>query len=313
MNIVAQQSSTVLVVDDTANTLELIKTLLGGEHRVLTASEAETGMKIALQEEPDLILLDIRMPGIDGYQLCRHLKADPITREIPVVFVTAMDEEREEAKGLELGAIDYITKPLSPPILRARVRNHIDLKRQRDQLRRLSAVDGLTSLANRRAFGEALEKEWRSAIRRNTPISLLMTDVDDFKQFNDAYGHLAGDEALRRVAKALTSAALRPADVVARYGGEEFVILLPDTGANEAALVADRLLLSVRRLAIPHEHSRGWQFVSLSVGLASARPARHVGANELLDLSDRMLYQAKNSGRNRVVTANLETPEEPAA
>jgi diguanylate cyclase (GGDEF)-like protein len=313
MNIVAQQSSTVLVVDDTANTLELIKTLLGGEHRVLTASEAETGMKIALQEEPDLILLDIRMPDVDGYEFCRQLKADPITREIPVVFVTAMDEEREEAKGLELGAIDYITKPLSPPILKARVRNHIDLKRQRDQLRRLSAVDGLTGLANRRAFGEALEKEWRSAIRRKTSISLLMTDVDDFKQFNDAYGHLAGDEALRRVAKALSSAVLRPADVVARYGGEEFVILLPDTGANEATLVADRLLLAVRRLAIPHEHSRGWQFISLSVGLASARPSRTVGANELLDLSDRMLYQAKNSGRNRVVTANLETPEEPAA
>src|SRR3954471_8407956 len=313
MNAITPQPSTILVVDDTANTLELIATILGTEHKVLPAGDGETAMKIALQEEPDLILLDIRMPGMDGYQLCRLLKADPVTREIPVIFVTAMDEEREEAKGLELGAIDYITKPLSPPILRARARNHLDLKRQRDQLRRLSAVDGLTGLANRRAFGEALEKEWRSAIRRNTPISLLMTDVDDFKQFNDAYGHLAGDEALRNVAEALSSATLRPADLVARYGGEEFVILLPDTGANEAALVADRLLLAVRRLGIPHEHSRGWQFISLSVGLASARPTRHVGANELLDLSDRMLYQAKNSGRNRVVTANLETPEEPAA
>jgi diguanylate cyclase (GGDEF)-like protein len=250
---------------------------------------------------------------MDGYELCKLLKADPVTREIPVVFVTAMDEEREEAKGLELGAIDYITKPLSPPILRARVRNHIDLKRQRDQLRRLSAVDGLTGLANRRAFAEALEKEWRGAVRRNMSISLLMTDIDDFKQFNDAYGHLAGDEALRRVATALEGAALRPADMVARYGGEEFVILLPDTGANEAALVADRLLLAVRRLAIPHEHSRGWQYVSLSVGLASARPSREMSANELLDLADRMLYQAKSGGRNRVVTANLDTPEEPAA
>jgi diguanylate cyclase (GGDEF)-like protein len=313
MNAIAQQASTVLVVDDTPNALELIATMLGTEHKVLTAGDAETALKIALQEEPDLILLDIRMPGTDGYQLCRMLKADPVTREIPVVFVTAMDEEREEAKGLELGAIDYITKPLSPPILRARVRNHIDLKRQRDQLRRLSAVDGLTGLANRRAFGEALEKEWRGAIRRNGSISLLMTDIDDFKQFNDAYGHLAGDEALKRVAKALEGAALRPADMVARYGGEEFVILLPDTGANEAALVADRLLLAVRRLAIPHEHSRGWQYVSLSVGLASARPSREMSANELLDLADRMLYQAKSSGRNRVVTANLETPEEPAA
>ncbi|MES1152758.1 MAG: diguanylate cyclase [Dongia sp.] len=301
------------MVDDTANTLELIATILGTEHKVLTAGDGETALKIAVQEEPDLILLDIRMPGMDGYQLCKLLKADAVTREIPVIFVTAMDEEREEAKGLELGAIDYITKPLSQPILRARVRNHIDLKRQRDQLRRLSAVDGLTGLANRRAFAEALEKEWRGAIRRNASISLLMTDIDDFKQFNDAYGHLAGDEALRRVAKALESAALRPADMVARYGGEEFVILLPDTGANEAALVADRLLLAVRRLAIPHEHSRGWQYVSLSVGLASARPTREANANELLDLADRMLYKAKTGGRNRVVTANLDTPEEPAA
>jgi diguanylate cyclase (GGDEF)-like protein len=313
MNAITPQTSTILVVDDTANTLELIATILGTEHKVLTAGDGETAMKTALQEEPDLILLDIRMPGMDGYQLCRLLKADAVTREIPVIFVTAMDEEREEAKGLELGAIDYITKPLSSPILRARVRNHIDLKRQRDQLRRLSAVDGLTGLANRRAFGEALEKEWRGAIRRNTSISLLMTDVDDFKQFNDAYGHLAGDEALRRVASALESAALRPADIVARYGGEEFVILLPDTGANEATLVADRLLLAVRRLAIPHEYSRGWQYVSLSVGLASARPTRDMNANELLDLADRMLYQAKSGGRNRVVTANLDRPEEPAA
>jgi diguanylate cyclase (GGDEF)-like protein len=313
MDPLSQQPSTVLVVDDTVSSLDLVKTMLAHEHQVLTATDAMAAMRIALREEPDLILLDIRMPGIDGYQLCINLKADPVTREIPVIFVTAMDEEREEAKGLELGAIDYITKPLSGPILKARVRNHIDLKRQRDQLRRLSAVDGLTGLANRRAFGEAFEKEWRSAIRRGNSISLLMTDIDDFKQFNDAYGHLAGDECLRRVAKALGEAALRPADMVARYGGEEFVILLPDTGGNEAALVADRVLLSVRRLAIPHEHSRGWQFISLSMGLASARPTRDMNANELLDLADRMLYQAKNGGRNRLVTANLDTRAEPAA
>jgi diguanylate cyclase (GGDEF)-like protein len=313
MDSLSHQPSTVLVVDDTVSSLDLVKTMLAHEHKVLTAADAETAMRIALQEEPDIILLDIRMPGTDGYQLCGHLKADPVTREIPVIFVTAMDEEREEATGLELGAIDYITKPLSGPILKARVRNHIDLKRQRDQLRRLSAVDGLTGLANRRAFGEAFEKEWRSAIRRGNSISLLMTDIDDFKQFNDAYGHLAGDECLRRVAKALADAALRPADMVARYGGEEFVILLPDTGANEAALVADRVLLAVRRLAIPHEHSRGWQFISLSMGLATARPSRSMAANELLDLADRMLYEAKNGGRNRLVTANLDTRAEPAA
>jgi diguanylate cyclase (GGDEF)-like protein len=295
MNAITPQPSSILVVDDTANTLELIATILGTEHRVLTAADGETALKIALQEEPDLILLDIRMPGMDGYQLCKLLKADPVTREIPVIFVTAMDEEREEAKGLELGAIDYITKPLSQPILRARVRNHIDLKRQRDQLRRLSAVDGLTGLANRRAFGEGLEKEWRGAIRRNASISLLMTDLDDFKQFNDAYGHLAGDEALRRVAKALESAVLRPADMVARYGGEEFVILLPGSDPAAAHIKAERYRQLIE--AMPDKPG-----VTASFGVA-VYPQHAADGRELIQAADSALYESKRGGRNRVSLA----------
>lgn len=298
-------NATILVVDDVAANLEIIVSILQTEHRVLSATDGETALELAIAEDPDLVLIDIRMPGMNGYELCGRLKQVPATRNIPVIFVTGMDEEREEARGLELGAIDYITKPLSRPILLARVRNHIELKRQRDHLQRLSAVDGLTGIANRRAFADYLDKEWRGAIRQHAPISLLMADIDDFKQFNDAYGHLAGDECLRKVATALAEAVMRPADMVARFGGEEFAVILPDTGANEATLVAERLLAGVRRLGLPHQHSRGASYVTLSFGLVAARPERGMESAELIDMADRLLYQAKAEGRNRIKTGML--------
>jgi diguanylate cyclase (GGDEF)-like protein len=293
-------NTTILVVDDVAANLQVVVSILEAEHRVVTATDGETALELAVAEEPDLVLIDIRMPGMNGYELCGRLKQDPATRNIPVIFVTGMDEEREEARGLELGAIDYITKPLSRPILLARVRNHIELKRQRDHLQRLSAVDGLTGISNRRAFADYLDKEWRGAIRQHAPISLLMADIDDFKQFNDAYGHLAGDECLRKVATALAAAVMRPADMVARFGGEEFAVILPDTGANEATLVGERLLLGVRRLGLPHQHSRAGSYVTLSFGLVAARPERGMESAELVEMADRLLYQAKAEGRNRI-------------
>ncbi len=297
--------ATILVVDDITANLQVVVSILETEHRVLTATDGETALDLAIAEEPDLVLIDIRMPGMNGYELCGRLKQDPATRNIPVIFVTGMDEEREEARGLELGAIDYITKPLSRPILLARVRNHLELKRQRDHLQRLSAVDGLTGISNRRAFADYLDKEWRGAIRQHAPISLLMADIDDFKQFNDAYGHLAGDECLRKVAAALAEAVMRPADMVARFGGEEFAVILPDTGANEATLVAERLLTSVRRLGLPHQHSRAGTYVTLSFGLVAARPERGMESAELIEMADRLLYQAKAEGRNRIKTGML--------
>ncbi len=297
--------ATILVVDDVTANLQVVVSILEAEHRVLTATDGESALELAVAEEPDLVLIDIRMPGMNGYELCGRLKQDPATRNIPVIFVTGMDEEREEARGLELGAIDYITKPLSRPILLARVRNHLELKRQRDHLQRLSAVDGLTGISNRRAFADYLDKEWRGAIRQHAPISLLMADIDDFKQFNDAYGHMAGDECLRKVATALAEAVMRPADMVARFGGEEFAVILPDTGANEATLVAERLLTSIRRLGLPHQHSRAGTYVTLSFGLVAARPERGMESAELIEMADRMLYQAKAEGRNRIKTGML--------
>jgi len=298
-------STTILVVDDVTANLQVIVSILEAEHRVVTATDGETALELAAAEEPDLVLIDIRMPGMNGYELCGRLKQSPATRNIPVIFVTGMDEEREEARGLELGAIDYITKPLSRPILLARVRNHIELKRQRDHLQRLSAVDGLTGISNRRAFADYLDKEWRGAIRQHAPISLLMADIDNFKEFNDAYGHLAGDECLRKVASALAGAVMRPADMVARFGGEEFAVILPDTGANEATLVGERLLTSIRRMGLPHQHSGAASYVTLSFGLVAARPERGMESAELIEMADRLLYQAKAEGRNRIKTGML--------
>jgi diguanylate cyclase (GGDEF)-like protein len=297
--------TTILVVDDVTANLQVIVSILEAEHRVITATDGETALELALAEEPDIILIDIRMPGMNGYELCGRLKQGPATRNIPVIFVTGMDEEREEARGLELGAIDYITKPLSRPILLARVRNHIELKRQRDHLQRLSAVDGLTGISNRRAFADYLDKEWRGAIRQHAPISLLMADIDNFKEFNDAYGHMAGDECLRKVAAALAGAVMRPADMVARFGGEEFAVILPDTGANEATLVGERLLTSIRRMGLPHQHSGAASYVTLSFGLVAARPERGMESAELIEMADRLLYQAKSEGRNRIKTGML--------
>lgn len=300
-----RDDGTILVVDDIAANLQVVVSILKTEHRVLTATDGETALELAVSEQPDIVLIDIRMPGMNGYELCGRLKQDPATRNIPVIFVTGMDEEREEARGLELGAIDYITKPLSRPILLARVRNHIELKRQRDHLQRLSAVDGLTGISNRRAFADHLDKEWRGAIRQHAPISLLIADIDDFKQFNDAYGHLAGDECLRKVATALAEAVKRPADMVARFGGEEFAVILPETGANEATLVAERLLGGIRRLGLPHQHSRAASYVTLSFGLVAARPEHGMESAELIEMADRLLYQAKAEGRNRIKTGML--------
>lgn len=297
--------TTILVVDDVTANLQVIVSILEAEHRVITATDGETALELAAAEEPDIILIDIRMPGMNGYELCGRLKQNPATRNIPVIFVTGMDEEREEARGLELGAIDYITKPLSRPILLARVRNHIELKRQRDHLQRLSAVDGLTGISNRRAFADYLDKEWRGAIRQHAPISLLMADIDNFKEFNDAYGHMAGDECLRKVAAALAGAVMRPADMVARFGGEEFAVILPDTGANEATLVGERLLTSIRRMGLPHQHSGAASYVTLSFGLVAARPERGMESAELIEMADRLLYQAKSEGRNRIKTGML--------
>jgi diguanylate cyclase (GGDEF)-like protein len=290
----------ILVVDDSPTNLAIMNVVLRDIYEVITANNGADALSLAASEEPDLIILDIMMPGMDGYEICDRLKANPYTRDIPVMFVTAMDQERQEAKGLALGAVDYIAKPVSPPIVLARVRNQLELKRQRDFLRRLSAVDGLTGIANRRAFEEDFDREWRRAMRLKNSICVFLTDIDNFKAYNDAYGYLAGDDCLRVLAQAMSKSMMRPGDLLARYAGEEFVGLMPDTDASGAAIVGERLLSAVRALSLPHAHSATAPIVTVSIGGAVCRPGPCSDRAGLFKLAGDALYAAKKGGRNQL-------------
>jgi diguanylate cyclase (GGDEF)-like protein len=296
----ARDKEVILVVDDSPTNIAILNVLLRDAYQVVTAGNGADALALAAAEEPDLILLDIMMPGMDGYEICDRLKANPLTRDIPVIFVTAMDQERQEAKGLALGAVDYIAKPVSPPIVLARVRNQLELKRQRDMLRRLAAIDGLTGIANRRAFEADLDREWRRVVRLKQPVTLFLADIDHFRPYNEAYGHLAGDDCLRHLAQALGKALMRPSDLLARYSGEQFIGLLPDTEAAGAAIVGERLLAAVRILALPHSHSDVAPIVTVSIGAAQCRPDAQTDRAQLFKLAGDALYAAKKAGRNQI-------------
>ena len=294
------ERSNVLIVDDSRTNIAIMKDILSEDHEVFSALTGKDALKIARQENVDLILLDVVMPEMDGYEVCKRLKADPVTKNIPVIFVTSMSEMGDETKGLELGAIDYMIKPVRAPILKARVRNHLELKKYRDFLENLSMVDGLTGVWNRRHFNEVLDKEWRRAMRGTNLISVILLDVDFFKKYNDHYGHLAGDDCLRQVTKALKETARRGGDMVARYGGEEFVIITPASSSEEAQALAEKLRISVEMLAIPHATAEISDHVTISIGVATVHPNPCMDVSDFLEKVDRALYMAKSGGRNRV-------------
>lgn len=297
------QLQTVLVVDDEPANIQALGHLLKDEYRVRVANGGEKALSMLQdggQPHPDLILLDIQMPGVDGYEVCQRLKEDPATAEIPVIFVTALDAASDEARGLNLGAVDYIAKPFNQAIVRARVRTHMTLKRKADLLEQIALLDGLTGIPNRRYFDDQLQREGKRSVRQGESLSVLMMDIDHFKAFNDHYGHGAGDQCLQRVAETLKGTLSRPSDMIARYGGEEFVALLPATDAMGAAEVAERLRAAIEGLAVPHEYSRTAPVVTLSIGYATYSPEEPGdGLDGLLQSADRALYSAKKAGRNR--------------
>jgi diguanylate cyclase (GGDEF)-like protein len=292
---------TILLVDDNAVNLTLLEAALGGEYEIRVATGGAQALEVVESGVPlDLILLDVMMPEMDGYEVCRRVKSNPQIRRCPVIFVTALDEEADEERGFALGAVDYITKPVSIPVVRARVRTHIALKKQADLLEELCRIDALTQIANRRRFDEAYEQEWRRAARDGKPLSVLLADVDHFKGFNDHYGHGAGDSCLCRVAASLASAVSRPGDLVARYGGEEFVAVLPGTEGEGAHRIAERMCSAIRALEIPHAHSSAAPILTISIGCATCSPASADSPAQLVEVADRMLYRSKKEGRNRV-------------
>lgn len=295
----------ILVVDDTPLNIDMIKAALSDTYFVQAAVNGKMALKIIDKKMPDLILLDIMMPEMDGYEVCKRLKSNAATRDIPVIFLTAKSEEGDESGGLELGAIDYITKPFNPKIVRLRVENHLELKRQRDVLAKLADIDGLTCIANRRAFDEYLEKEWLRSQRSKKPLSILMIDVDFFKRYNDLYGHLAGDDCLKTIAGTLEKTLARPADIAARYGGEEFACILPETSEEGAIHTARNILEAVRALKIPHAGSDVFEFVTVSIGTAVFMPDNSARPSALIKAADNALYTAKAEGRNRVKSGRL--------
>jgi diguanylate cyclase (GGDEF)-like protein len=290
----------VLVADDDAVNRDVLGELLKPEYTVLLAKNGAQTLERAMRHLPDLILLDVMMPDMDGYEVLRRLRADPLTEHISVIFISGLDRPEDEASGLKMGASDYITKPFNQTVVMARVALHLQVVRQRRMLERLANIDGLTELANRRRFDEVYELEWQRARRSGRPLSLALLDIDAFKQYNDRYGHPAGDRALRAVARLAAAAMRRPADLAARYGGEELVLLLPETGAHEAQQVVAQLREAVAGLMIAHEASTVAQILTASVGGATLEGGSAEGAAELFEAADAQLYRAKQAGRNRV-------------
>jgi diguanylate cyclase (GGDEF)-like protein len=294
------ERATILLVDDVPANLSLLSSILREDYRVQLATSGAKALELVAASLPDLILLDVMMPEMDGYEVCKRLKANPDTCDIPVLFVTARNQIEDEELGLTLGAMDYIHKPISPPIIKARVRNHIALKLQTDALKRLSFMDELTQIANRRRFDDMLHNELQRAARQQHELSLLMLDVDYFKLFNDHYGHGLGDKCLTRVAQAMQAAVNRPTDLLARYGGEEFVVLLPQTDLEGARKVAESLRGAIAAMQISHAHSPAAEHITISIGVACNTQSETNSAAELLKLADQALYLAKQSGRNQV-------------
>jgi diguanylate cyclase (GGDEF)-like protein len=303
----APKRARILIVDDQRLNVQLLTDILKDHYDLAIASDGERAIEICERRPPDLVLLDVQMPGMDGYEVCRRLKASAATREIPVVFVTARDSVDDQIKGLDAGAVDFITKPVHAPIVRARTRTHILLKQHADRLRELALTDTLTGVANRRSFDERLRSEWRRSQRSRSPIALVMIDVDHFKQYNDTYGHQAGDQCLQQISAAMRNCLRRPADLLARYGGEEFACLLPETPLGQAMRKAEELGDAVQRLAIPHQSSSAAPVVTITRGVAALIPTAELQSRELVRVADEMLYQAKHAGRNRTMCGPLPT------
>lgn len=306
MTKVNNHPSCILLVDDEKINLKVLSSLLKDDYNLKLAKNGEQALASAASEPiPDLILLDVIMPEMDGYQVIKCLKESENTQNIPVIFVTALNSVAEEEKGLMLGAADYIIKPYSPPIVKMRVRNHLQYIHKLKLLERYSYLDGLTEIPNRRRFEEVFALECKRASRTHSCLSVAMLDIDYFKQYNDHYGHAAGDRALQQVANILQKNLKRSSDLVARYGGEEFVFVLPDTTIADTLTIAERIRLSVQELRLPHERSPISSYVSVSIGISSCQPETAINPEIFLQQADVNLYAAKAAGRNHAVSSLL--------
>jgi two-component system chemotaxis family response regulator WspR len=323
----------VLLVDDQALVAEGIRRMIADEPDIEFhyCSDPKKAVHEAIACKASVILQDLVMPDVDGMTLVRFYRNNPATQNVPVIVLSSKDDPKIKSEAFGQGATDYLVKLPERIELLARIRAHaksyvvqkerdeafknlslmqeqlekmnLELARSNRELQRLSSLDGLTSLANRRQFDETLEQEWQRTSRTDMPLSLIFADIDFFKRYNDHYGHQAGDDCLKQVAQALKSTVHRPADLVCRYGGEEFVMILPDTTAEGALAVAEKMLRSVANLNIEHENSDAAGHVTLSIGVATANPQENTKPQTLIETADQMLYRAKERGRNCIEVA----------
>lgn len=291
----------ILIVDDSPLNTKILETALCEDYEILITHNGKEALSICNSANPpDLILLDIIMPEMDGYEICSRLNQGLKTKNIPVIFLTSLTAANDIEYGLTLGAIDYITKPFSVPIIKAKIKNHLDLKYYQDTLKFESDIDQLTQIANRRCFDDTMAQEIKKAKRTGTVLSVLLIDIDHFKFYNDTYGHLEGDTCLQKVASALSSALKRPNDLAARWGGEEFACLLTNTNAKGAENVAESLRVTIQNLKIPHNSSPIQDVITVSIGVITSNPMDDNSFDSLLKRADEALYLAKEAGRNRI-------------
>lgn len=290
----------ILVIDDSLVQTQFLKSILETDYQVTICQTAEEGLRSAKEGGYALILLDVVMPGMDGFTLLRQLKHEDATRHIPVILITSLADIQYEERGLMLGAVDYVTKPFSPAIIKARVNTHAQLYHYQMQFRRQAMVDELTGVANRRRYEEECAARWREAVRFELPFSICMFDIDKFKIYNDTFGHPAGDQVIAAVAQTAASYFQRSTDLFARYGGEEFVALFLGSVGRTAFEFLKTVRQAVEDLHLPHK-SPVSPWVTIGVGGVTAIPTTESRPKELLQQADAMLYEAKSAGRNRVI------------
>ncbi|RCJ15889.1 diguanylate cyclase response regulator [Nostoc sp. ATCC 43529] len=310
-----ESQSLVLIVDDEPFIRMILRNFLEREaYQIVEARNGIEALTMYNKVHPDIVLLDAIMPDMDGFECCTQLQILDCSKHTPVLMITGLEDEESVDRAFEVGAMDYITKPIHWPVLRQRVKRLIQQSQLQQkleavnlELQRLVTIDALTEVANRRGFEEYFYQEWQRMKREQQPLSLILCDVDFFKSYNDTYGHRVGDRCLIKIAQAIKDIVKRPGDLVARYGGEEFAVILPNTDTQGATYIAEKICDAVRKLAIPHQNSQVSRHVTMSAGFTTVTPQLNSDLEEMIAAADRALYQAKKAGRDRFVQNILAT------
>ena len=295
----------IVLIDDSTFNIKVLTSILGNNYHIYSAYSGQEGLDLVQEVLPSLVLVDIIMPGLDGFQVIAQLKLNEKTWDIPVIFLTGLSDTDSEEQGFALGAVDYITKPFSPNIVKARVKTHTELYEYRRIVEHIAQLDGLTGLPNRQHYERRVRELWSLAVQEETLFSMALVSVDFFKEYREKYGYTYGDDIIQSVGMISQTMLRKSRDFCARYGGEEFILLFPDTDKDSAAAIAEAIRSAVEGLQIPHATSACSSVVTVSIGGATIAPNGENDFEEFMDTVDSMLYEAKEQGANQVVWAEV--------